>query len=378
MQHRNMHSHDGSDTYTRHILLWCCQLPVEQVWSFDIRHTSQKTIQSTATLGLALQIMFMYLGTCLNRTTDLYSLSELTKSEWLPPQLSAVFLSLSSSFASRDNWLGNVVRQTPILNQFMTLSAMLIEGLAPIFCFLLPFSQQHYPAVLLFSLHFGLLILMNLPNWQFVGMLTTVVWIPTQVWDRLERTTQLPPLRILHLEKKNDHVARQQHSQRRPYWTFFFLIYMTYNWLGERGVVAKHDGGDIGEFLRFSQHWVMFGKPPKTSVHTILIGTSIGDGHTVDVWEWIKTRKTTKVMNVDERRSQLWTNMTHIYPSPRWERALDGWGHTHDYTRARYLLQRLCQEGPWEQLTLIWQDLQVGTTARFEKRGPDIVVSIPC
>ena len=381
MQHRNMHSHDGSDTYTRHVLLWCCQLPVEQVWSIvdSKRSVSQKTIRSLATLGLALQIVFMYLGTCLNRTTDLYSLSELSKSEWLPPQLSAVYYSLSSSFASRDIWLGNVVRQTPLLNQFMTLSAMLVEGLAPLFCFMLPFSSQHYPATLLFLLHFGLLVLMNLPNWQFVGMLTTVVWIPSSVWDHARITmTALDDFG----KKTDDPPPPALSPPKRPYVTFALLAYMTYNWVGERGWIAKHDHGDVGEFLRFSQHWVMFGTPPKTSVHAILVGKLRGEEedsrYYVDVWKWIQTRDTARTVDLEERQSQLWTNMTHVYPSPRWERAWDGWGHRKDKERARYFLNKMCREGPWSELRLVWQDLRVGSTARFEKQGPDVTIMVRC
>lgn len=381
MQHRNMHSHDGSDTYTRHVLLWCCQLPVEQVWSITPHITTQKTTESAATLGLALQIVFMYLGTCLNRTTDIYSLSELTKSEWLPPQLSAVYFALSGSFASRDIWLGDVVRQTPLLNQFMTLSAMLGEGLAPILCFLLPFSYQDYPAIILWSLHFGLLLLMNLPNWQFVGMLTTVVWISSRTWDQLERITWLvQSLKIHDTRKKTDNASlAPKRQQTRPYWTYFFIAYMTYNWLGERGIIRKHDSGDIGEFLRFSQHWVMYSIPPKTAVQTILVGKLTGNDEYVDVWKWIQTKDSTTIVDLEQRQSKIWTNMTHIYPSPRWERALDGWGQRKDIQRATYFLEKMCHEGEWTELKLVWQDLQIGgPKKRFEKRGPNIPINVKC
>ena len=384
MQHRNMHSHDGSDTYTRHILLWCCQLPVEQIWTIRPvlgTTTTTTTTTSAATLGLTLQVVFMYLGTCLHRTTDLYSIWELTKSEWLPPQLSAVYCSLSSSFASRDYWLGNVVRQTPLLNQFMTFSAMLIEGLAPIGCFILPFQYQHYPAILLFSLHFGLLLLMNLPNWQFIGMLTTVMWIPSHIWDHHFNL----PLKLHDEGKKTDitidHISLQQQQQHRRrasnYLTRFFLCYMIYNFLGEHGVVTKHDDGDIGEFLRFSQHWVMFSVPPKTSVHAILVGTT-PNGTTTDIWKWIQSTHPLVPMNLTERQSQLWTNMTHVYPSPRWERAFDGWGQEQDQVRARYFLQTLCRQAQFSELALIWQYLRLGSVARFERRGSDLRIIIQC
>jgi hypothetical protein len=263
----------------------------------------------------------------------------------------------------------------------MTFSAMLIEGLAPIGCFILPFQYQHYPAILLFSLHFGLLLLMNLPNWQFIGMLTTVMWIPSHIWDHHFKL----PLKLHDEGKKTDitidHISLQQQQQHRRrasnYLTRFFLCYMIYNFLGEHGVVTKHDDGDIGEFLRFSQHWVMFSVPPKTSVHAILVGTT-PNGTTTDIWKWIQSTHPLVPMNLTERQSQLWTNMTHVYPSPRWERAFDGWGQEQDQVRARYFLQTLCRQAQFSELTLIWQYLRLGSVARFERRGSDLRIIIQC
>ena len=403
MQNRNMNVHDGSDTYVRHLLLWSCQLPMAQVWSIDsiIESKYGKAKATTeaeepggcAVWGLRLQIVFMYIGTVLNRTTDEYGWS-VGRSSWMPPELSAVHYSLNSSFASRDCWLGDLVRTAFPLSQIMTLSAMVVEGLAPIACMLFG-SYAHIPAFLLFSLHLGLLILMNLPNWQFAGMLATTIWIPSNVWDGLQRQLALrfprtisPPRTAISFEatKKNDdpmnHPAETSplHRRgRRPYVTYFFLTYMIYNFCGERNWIAKHDGGDIGEFLRFSQYWVMFGTVPATSVHTILVGGI--DGQEVDVWEWIQNGKV-KTMNLEVRQSQIWSNMTHVYPSPRWERIFDQWGGRRDTRRGRYFLTQLCNASPFQELTLIWQHLVVmppNSNTRFQGSSlPNTVVHVDC
>lgn len=185
MQCRNMHVHDGSDTFSRHLLLWSIFLPMNQLWSLDSYYYSydkdrdndkdkcrdnkfekyykykgkghqydydrqqqqyqqqyqQQHIQNKiAVWGIRLQIVFMYLGTVLARTTDRcgYSYTSLFGGEcecdWLPPSLSAVHYALNASFSTRDCWLGDVVRQNVYLSKFMTLSAMLIETSAPILC----------------------------------------------------------------------------------------------------------------------------------------------------------------------------------------------------------------------------------------------------
>lgn len=402
MQNRNMHVHDGSDTFVRHLLLWSCQLPMSQVWSLDALIDSKRRARNeqpivkphtSAIWGLRLQIVFMYLGTVLNRTTDVYGWS-VNQSSWMPPQLSAVHYSLNSSFASRDCWLGDIVRTTFPLSQFMTLSAMVIEGLAPLACLLFE-NFAHIPAFLLFSLHLGLLVLMNLPNWQFAGMLATTIWIPASVWDSWHRTlaqrypqTFMPPrvvdesLETKH--KRNDDSASAgtvYHHQRRPrpFVTYFLLIYMIYNFCGERQWIPKHDSGDLGELLRFSQYWVMFGSPPTTSVHMILIGTV--DGEQVDVWEWIRSRRMS-TMNLAERRAQIWTNMTHVYPSPRWERIFDQWGQRRDTRLGRHFLVQLCKTSPFEEVSLVWQHLDTmppNSSMRFQKSDlPDTVVNVAC
>jgi len=252
---------------------------------------------------------------------------------------------------------------------------MLVEGIAPIACLVL--NDASLPALLLFSLHLGLLVVMNLPNWQFVGMLATTVWIPSWVWDRLH--LRIVDRTITAKKKKNDDYDNQQvkFAAPRPYLTYFFLIYMLYNFCGERRWIPKHNGGDIGEFLRFSQHWVMFGRPPMTSVHTIFVG-QLSDENTVDVWEYIASGRLIP-MNLAARQSQIWTNMTHVYPSPRWERAIDQWGARHSVQQAEYFMTQFCQSTPFTTLTLVWQHLRYGDgTERYIKSQQDTILNVDC
>lgn len=406
MQSRNMHMHDGSDTFLRHLLLWSCQLPMARFWSVDAfrgRNASQKqnlvdstTISSAAVWGIRLQIVFMYLGTVLNRTLDKFGVSGLHHSEWMPPQLTAVHYALSSSFAVRDVLWGDMVRQNIMMSQFMTVCSMLIESLAPCLLLVLPSRYHTLPASLLFQLHLGLLLFVNLPNWQFIGMLASVIWIPGHVWDGLLRQLskqfphQVPPPPVKAPTKKNDdggekppHGRANVPGRRRPFLTYFLLAYMIYNWCSERRWIPKFDNGDIGEFLRFSQFWVMYGRPPRNAVNTIFVGQQLNGTSYYDVWHWIASPHELALVNYDQRTSSIWVNMTHVYPSPRWERIFDQWGGRNDISRATYFLQQFCKipDQPFERLEIIWQHLRVmppGSSKRYEKFRQDVTVHALC
>ena len=543
MQCRNMHVHDGSDSFTRHLLLWSCFLPMNQVWSLDSLCRATKTnnkqkqrffnsddIGDTqhclAIWGIRLQIVFMYTGTVFARTFDLYGYSisnnsMLSKCEWLPPSLTAVYYSLNASFTTRDTWLGNFVRHHFGMTQFMTLSAMIVEGIVPMVCLYMNTSVQnikrqqnaakgarhcstttrsnntnntsssghsgsiristnddgdvqkrsstcntsdhdyqyrgvskyaYIPPFLLFKLHFGLLLLMNLPNWQFIGMIATTIWIPTSCWNNWQRRLSMkyprfidPPsiiLQSLEMRQKKDLIEenRSEKEENGPWLqslrssqrkvrgknqknlkhhrpdrllvlkvilTRFFFIYMMYNFAGERHWISKHDHGDVGEFLRFSQYWVMFSTPPKTSIHDIFVGT-IDTSHnistrssnhtvvtgtnitkhsqkqnnqtTIDVWRWMKNGQYIET-NINERRNQIWNNMTHVYPSPRLERLFSQWALRRNTRALRYFLDHLCLVGPFDDLTFVWQHLETTkpmVVERYVKRGKDTVFNVNC
>ena len=221
-------------------------------------------------MGLTLQIAFMYIGTVLNRTVDEYGYGcndPLWRNcRWLPPELSAVHYAMNGSFATRKWFLPDRIRKSLVLSKFMTISAMIVEGFCPLLCLL--FSKSaHIPALLLSLLHAGLFATMNLPNWQFLGMAACVTWIPSHVWDRIQMNgMRMLPRRLRvwlisddfgkkHDDSDSEDSKRKSKASTKCFSfskvvTYFFLGYMVYNWCGERGWIAKHDGGDIGEFLR--------------------------------------------------------------------------------------------------------------------------------
>lgn len=417
-QSRNMPGTDGSDSFLRHLLFWSCFLPLVDVWSVDewrasrrkhkTKKPSHRHWQCTGLpcLGLILQIAFMYLGTALNRI-DVHGWKNWHQCEWLPPSLSAVHYALSGSFATRDNFLGDLIRTQPILSKTMTAMAMVGEIGAPIGC-VLGGKYRHWFALVLFQMHLGLFLTLNLPNWQPIGMLIQVLFIPTAYWDRwlgFSNTDEGDYKKtdgdsVENTEDKDAVVKKRSASAFSRTLQIFFLSYMIYNWLGNRGWIAKHDRGDIGEGLRLSQYWVMYGTLGHVSDNIFLTGyidttneTSRDARQMVDLLHYVKT----KTFRDQDDFNFVPLDMTSRFPSPRWERALHQWAAKRKTQSARLLCQVLCLfvnedrtlKGlpPLASVEMRWQHMRIlppGSKDRYPSRDvskvstPDTIISAPC
>jgi hypothetical protein len=110
---------------------------------------------------------------------------------------------------------------------------------------------------MLFTLHLGLLLVTRLPNWQFMAMIASGLWIPTRVWnmnnswaavDRSSNHTN-----TTNYKKTDDEMTRSNEdedkettatmtttttpSKFRRIWTYFFLGYMVYiSWANQVGL----------------------------------------------------------------------------------------------------------------------------------------------
>jgi len=306
----------------------------------------------------------------LNRISD-PSTSSVGREQWLY-RLSAVHYALSGSFAARDNWLANLIRLHPLLSKSMTGSAMALELLAPLFC-LVGGRRRHWGALILIKLHLGLLATLNIPNWQLMGMIANVIWIPPHVWDRyckwdaLTHSDQFSDPAADHKKTDGDAAVADGSAQSASATsedTFpkmslrrtgsklvqvFFFGYMIYNWLGNRGIAPKHDNGDIGEGLRLSQYWVMFGTVQQESKTIQLTGkmrSKAGDSNNatdagteltrVDLLHYISSGRD----RIQEAPNHVPTDMTSRYPSPRWERVLSRFAELTRHRREQVM--RMC------------------------------------
>jgi hypothetical protein len=254
-------------------------------------------------------------------------------------------------------------------------------------------------------------------------MAACVTWIPSHVWDRQQHQTNVVLSRMLPRKlrvwwttrddfgKKDDDdddddtriksgskVPRKRRTVSKAV-TYFFLGYMVYNWCGERGWIAKHDGGDIGEFLRFSQYWVMYGTVSTRTVNTLLTGrldsSESETSRHVDILTALRTGSWGEGSELNSEgysklRAEIAEDMSAQFPSPRWERALSQWGEQKSIRQARKLCTVLCKIGNEQRarlglgrmsrVELVWQHLHImpiGSTNRFQK-DVDTVIEVVC
>lgn len=292
IQNRSPHLADGSDLYMRNMLLLCTVCPIGRVWSYDSiskrrgmsraasihkkdddynqegthvsasRQNDQENpyvIQSIGSLGCTLQVGLMYYGAVYRRFAGRM---------WMWPDLTAVFYVMNNGFATRQ-WAADLIRGHPQLSRYMTGAAMIAELTCPAACLLASCdgnSWRHIPAILLMLFHLSLFACMRLFNWQFMSILCCMIFIPSNVWDRLQLKAPMP--------KTQDRLGNKSLGGKvRKVFSSFFLFYMVYNFCGERRWIAKHDNGDIGEFLRFNQNWLMYGPDvSRTTMATLITG----------------------------------------------------------------------------------------------------------
>ncbi len=219
---------------------------------------------------------------------------------------------------------------------------------------------------------------MRLPQWQCLGMICTVIWIPTCVWDKVTRKVALITGNINCADSRNtqqyrgdkakalQRIKQEKHPLKGMCWnmlTYSLLIYMIYNWCGERGWIRKHDNGDIGEAIQFSQHWVMYGPDPPVTCYTFaVVGHMELQRQTqelnYDYIDFLASLKSTKVVYMNPFRYNMFKeiknpeDMSERFPSWRWENAFnkileqrDGGGIYGAEMRFKRLIHFLCYVG---------------------------------
>jgi hypothetical protein len=390
---RNMVLTDGSDTFVRHLLLWCCFLPLTEHWSVDAvmdrrrqrkgthgvapPSSSGRAVSGLPCLAIAVQIVLMYAGTVFHYTTDLlggFNDAKLTDLKWLPPELSAVYYALSGAFATRHNVLTAIVRSHPTISRTLTALVLLVVCVAPLACLFLPAttsSRRQWPAWILVLFHASLYLFRNLPNWEFVGMLCQVLWIPSAVWNQwgfsggsssidsdiggYNITNETTIYKKTDGDDSNPTTSKAAVSsigqrmlplQPNPvsrFLQYFFFIYMIYNWLGTRGWIAKLDNGDVGEGLRLSQDCIMDGGTSRNTFTIQLTGllpspVPSNEPTRLDLLYFIQTGRD----RIQDPVDSIPQNMSSRYPSPRWERALSQMAASDKIVRALHFCQVLC------------------------------------
>eukprot|EP00586_Coscinodiscus_wailesii_P008627 CAMPEP_0172522268 /NCGR_PEP_ID=MMETSP1066-20121228/293034_1 /TAXON_ID=671091 /ORGANISM="Coscinodiscus wailesii, Strain CCMP2513" /LENGTH=196 /DNA_ID=CAMNT_0013305255 /DNA_START=655 /DNA_END=1245 /DNA_ORIENTATION=- len=183
-------------------------------------------------------------------------------------------------------------------------------------------------------------------------------------------------------ESKTSGNEKVMNCHYKLFFSYFFLSYMLLDFGGNRGRIPKIDNGDVGEFLRFSQYWVMFTGPSVTTEQALVTGT-LTDTKNVNVYEWIKNGKV-EVVDMKQFQEVAWTNMTHVYPSARFERAISHWTPWRAGWRpgkTKHYLNSLCKITPFNQLQMTFQTLEImmpGSEKRYSGKPKNHVVEVDC
>ena len=180
IQIRNPLVLSGADTLLRVLLFWGMFVPLGAVWSIDHRRDPEPkryamSFVSFGTLGLFLQIAFMYWFTAALKTGD----------EWRENG-TALFYALRAEQITTP--FGEWLQQFTLLLQGLTWGTMALEVIAPVLLFS-PFwnGKLRMAAILsLMSLHFGIMLTMNLGIFPWTSAFCMVAFLPSSFWNAAE------------------------------------------------------------------------------------------------------------------------------------------------------------------------------------------------
>jgi hypothetical protein len=342
---------DGSDCLLTQLLLCMCLLPCSQVWSVDAylarrynpsvqTHYKNNQVSSIACLCLTLQIVMMYLGCFFNRTFDSYTVSELIKgdvSDWMWPDFPLVHYASNGGGVFK-SFVSDIIRTTPLLNQFMTFSGFFVELVCPLICFLFNQRYSHWGAIPLFLLHFGIGQIINIPHWIQMGCFLQVIWIPTHVWEMLlgkstdKGHDKAPDSKVKDGENALLSFSILNEISNSMALCLLYLLVTT--WATSRGWISDRFGhSDLADsYGFFNSDWNMWSHAPRRCPFTMILGwrpSKEGDPKDRETWESINLYrfiKTGKEVLFDDFTDDLLEGFTHEYPSTRWEKGIgDEW-----------------------------------------------------
>src|SRR5829696_28443 len=195
IQVRNPLVVNAGDTLLRLLLFWGILLPLGAHWSVDRALKAapprlSMRFLSLATVGLFLQIAFVYWFTAILKTDP----------AWRTDGTAIYYALGSDQFATR---IGAYLYQFPDLLTVLTYATVALEAFGPFLLFF-PFftGPVRTGAVLAYmNLHFGIWLTMNVGLFSWTAALCMVCFLPTWFWDRAAKLYGALPER--------SHVARR-------------------------------------------------------------------------------------------------------------------------------------------------------------------------
>ncbi len=180
IQVRNPLVLSAADTLLRLLLFWGMLLPLGAVWSLDRRRGAapkphSMRFLSVATLGLYLQIAFMYWFTAALKTG----------ADWREDG-SALFYALGAEQLTTP--FGEWAQQFPSVLQVLTFAALGVEVIAPILLFspIWTTASRMIAILSLMGMHLGILLTMNIGIFPWTSALCMLAFLPAAFWEHVE------------------------------------------------------------------------------------------------------------------------------------------------------------------------------------------------
>lgn len=352
----------GSDQLAQELVVWMVLLPLSEEWSVDAwirrkhnipsKYTNHQ-VKSVACLGLVLLINMMYLGCTLERTYHAYGWDELHESDWFWPDFPLVHYAANGS-GTYNNWFTKIVRETAVLNQFMTFSGFLIETLMPPLCLLFNQRYSHLFAINLMALHFGIGLVIAIPHFAAMGVLIHTIWVPTHVWNKLlgessecnegcavaEKTDntntngESTSTEVATTQAPKTSLMKRTISFGMSFTWFliqcFFLFLLFCTFMNSNNFLLEYVQAPADfayKYFLMTNSWGMWSPGAvRISPYTVILGgreREDGKYDAYDLWEFLKSGKEVRFKGFTE---DYLADSTYLYPSTRWEKALgDDW-----------------------------------------------------
>ena len=213
IQVRNPFVTTGADVLLRLLLFWSIFLPLGAWWSLDSRRemtlprVSMRFV-SMATVGLFLQIAFMYWFTAILKSGP----------EWRVDGSALYYAFAAEQYSGT---LGPYLLQFPTLLTVLTFVALGIEAFAPflLFCPIATGPVRTVGVLLIMSLQIGILLTMWIWFFPWLGAFCMVCFLPSWFWDRvIPRLRAVFPMHLSLTERFQDAAARIAQPWSAPRW----------------------------------------------------------------------------------------------------------------------------------------------------------------
>lgn len=285
----------GGDVLLRLLLFWSMFAPLGAVWSIDRRRDTSgssppRSICNVATVCLLLQPAIMYWFAAYAKIAPVWT-----------SEYSAIYYALELDLYAKP-W-GVALRAYPQLLRAMTIGTYWLEWIGPAFAFV-PWRTGFWRMMVVavfWMFHLGLTLTMHLGFFSYVSMAAWLVFLPSGVWDYVERLV-VRCQSALHLGNSARLAALGQKLWRAPaapyrnmskpaayFLAIVLMLDVVTNGLimraDEEGVAGPAWAHNLVSALHLEQEWFLFApRPPRDDGWCLMRGVLV-DGTEVNLWQ---------------------------------------------------------------------------------------------